>query len=243
MNASISESSVLMRRDIRCDLSHSQGVIWRVYPPPAEPCDIPPMGEHLDMASIRAALERAMEKRGIKPKRLSKVAGLGETAVRDIMAPDSQDVKVGTLVKLAGVLDCDLEDLLGAPRVPLVGYIGAGGTVIYEDMGSDETVLRPPSISGAVIALEVRGESMLPKYEPGDVVYIQRQHEGILPSYIGQYCAIRLWSGETYIKRLAYGSREGLFTLQSLNAADLVDVEVEWATPVLFIMPFVSRAL
>jgi SOS-response transcriptional repressor LexA len=227
----------------RCDWSHRQGVIWRIFPPPAQAWDISPMSQTLDMAAIREALSKAMKDKKIAPKRLSIDAGLGETAVRDIMKADSQDVRVGTLVRLASVLDVQLEDLLGAPRVPIVGYIGAGGSVIFEDQGSDETVMRPPAISGPVIALEVRGESMLPKYEPGDIVYIQRTHDGVLPVYVGQYCAVRLKSGETYIKRLAYGSRPGVFTLQSLNAADIADVEVEWATPVLFIMPYVSRSL
>ncbi len=195
------------------------------------------------MGSIREALRREMERRGWKPKPLAKKAGLGETAVRDILSLESQDVRVGTLRRLASVLDCELEDLLGAPRVPVVGYIGAGGTVIFEDMGSEETVLRPPAITGAVIALEVRGVSMLPKYEPGDVIYIQRQHDGILPEYVGEYCAVRLVSGETYLKKLMAGTSPGRFTLVSLNAADMPDVEVKWATPVLFVMPRRSRLL
>lgn len=224
-------------------MSPRQGVIWRLYPPPPRMCDIPSMAEIVDLSAIRDALRRQMEKTGWKAKPLAKQAGLGETAVRDILKNPGQDVRVGTLVRLASVLDCDLEQLIAAPRVPLAGYIGAGGTVIFEDLGSDETVLRPPAISGPVIALEVRGDSMLPKYESGDIVYIQRQHEGILPQYVGEYCAIRLKGGETYLKKLSYGSKEGLFTLVSLNAADMVDVEVEWATPVLFVMPRRSRSL
>jgi SOS-response transcriptional repressor LexA len=206
-------------------------------------CDTPPVGNVVDMQAIRAALERAMERKGIKPKRLAMAAGLGETAVRDILKMDTSDVKVGTLVRLASVLDCDLKDLLGAPRVPVAGYIGAGGTVIFEELHDEEPVLRPPAISGPVIALQVRGDSMFPKYESGDIIYIQRQHGGVLPEYIGEYCAVRLKDGSTFLKKLAFGSKEGLFTLVSLNAADMVDVEVEWATPVLFVMPRRSRSL
>lgn len=171
---------------------------------------------------------------------------MGETLVRDILKPkrDNPDVRLGTLVRLAGALDCRLEDLIVSPRVPIAGHIGAGGSIIFEDpLPDEETVLRPPAISGEVTALEVRGDSMLPKYETGDIIYIQRQHEGVLPQYIGEYCAVRLLGGETFLKKLAYGSAPERFTLVSLNAADMADVEVEWATPVLFVMPRRSRSL
>lgn len=82
---------------------------------------------------------------------------------------------------------------------------------------------------------------MLPKFSDGDVIYIQRTHEGLLPAYIGEYCAVRLSTGETYLKLLAKGSRPGRFTLRSLNAADIEDVEVVWATPVVFILPRFAR--
>lgn len=207
-------------------------------------CDMASMGEIVDLSAIRDALRRQMERKGLKAKPLAKRAGLGETAVRDFLNNDSADVRMGTLVRLASVLDCDLEELVGQPRVQLAGYIGAGGSVIFEEpLPDEEPVLRPPALSGPVIALEVRGDSMLPKYEPGDIIYIQRQHEGVLPEYIGEYCAVRLTSGETFLKKMAFGSKEGVYTLISLNAADMPDVEIDWATPVLFVMPRRSRTI
>lgn len=113
MNASISVSSVDIAAHNRCDISHRQGVIWRIFPPPVQAWDISPMSDSIDMTLIRAALSKAMKIKKIAPKRLSIDAGLGETAVRDIMKEDSQDVRVGTLVRLASVLDVQLEDLLG----------------------------------------------------------------------------------------------------------------------------------
>jgi repressor LexA len=84
---------------------------------------------------------------------------------------------------------------------------------------------------------------MLPKYKSGDIIYIQRNHEGLLEEYIGEDCAVRLVTGETYIKQLVRGSAENRFTLRSLNAPDMENVEVEWATPVMFIMPAKSRKM
>lgn len=200
------------------------------------------MEELLDIETIRENLRRVMTAKGAKPTTLSLAVGSNRTLVKDLLEK-SRDIQVGTLVKLAGALDVPLADILAAPRVPIVGYIGAGGEVLFEDFGVDETVLRPPGISGTLIALAVRGSSMLPKYKDGDIIYVQRTHDGVLPEYIGEDCAVRLASGETYIKQLMQGSEPGLFTLLSLNAPPIENVEVEWATLVRFVMPARSRQL
>lgn len=198
------------------------------------------MSETTDMATIRETLRRIMERQGVKPTTLSLRVGANRTLVKDLLEK-GKDVQIGTLTKLAGALDVSLADLLAAPRVPVAGRIGAGGEVIFEESAEDETVARPPGITGALVALVVTGSSMLPKYKDGDIIYIQREHDGLLPDYIGEDCAVRLASGETYIKQLIRGTTEDRFTLLSLNAPPIEDVEVEWATPVLFIMPARSR--
>lgn len=196
--------------------------------------------EPLDIETIRENLRRAMTARGAKPTTLSLLVGKNRTLVKDLLEK-SQDIQVGTLTKLAGALDVPLSDLLAAPRVPIVGKIGAGGSIIFEDMGNEEMVLRPPGVSGTLIALIVEGSSMLPKYRDGDIIYIQRSHDGILPDYVGEDCAVRLVTGETYIKQIMKGSEEGRWNLISLNAPPMENVDIEWATPVRFIMPARSR--
>lgn len=200
------------------------------------------MNDAISLDAIRENLRRIMTRGKVKPTTLSLKVGTNRTLVKDLLEK-GRDVQLGTLTKLAGALNVELSDLLAAPRVTVAGYIGAGGEIIFEDLGNEDTVIRPPGISGTLVALVVRGSSMLPKYKDGDIIYIQRQHDGCLPDYIGEDCAIRLASGETYIKQLMHGSSEERFTLVSLNAPPMVDVEVEWATPVLFIMPARSRNL
>lgn len=200
------------------------------------------MADELDIETIRATLRRIMKQKDVKPTTLSLAVGTNRTLVKDLLEK-SKDIQIGTLTKLAGALDVPLADLLSAPRVPIVGHIGAGGEIIFEDMGVDDFVLRPPGISGTLIALVVKGSSMLPKYKEGDIIYIQRTHDGVLPEYIGEDCAVRLSGGETYIKQLIEGSQPRRFTLLSLNAPPMENVEVEWATLVRFVMPARSRQL
>lgn len=199
-----------------------------------------------DIETIRENLKRIMARKDVKPTTLSQQVGNSKTLVKDLLTKTG-DVQFSTLTKLAGALDVDLEQLLASPRVPVAGKIGAGGSVIFLDAGEtiepDETVPRPPGVSGKLIALVVDGSSMLPKYRDGDIIYIQRTHEGVLEDYFGEDCAVRLTSGETYVKQLSRGSQPDRYTLRSLNAPDMEDVEVEWATPVLFIMPARARKM
>jgi repressor LexA len=201
-----------------------------------------------DIETIRANLQRIMERKKVKPTTLSQRVGTSKTLVKDLLTKTG-DVQFSTLRKLAGALDVDLGDLLALPRVPIVGKIGAGGSVIFlavreeDHIEEAETVARPPGVSGKLVALVVEGSSMLPKYRDGDILYIQRTHEGVIEDDIGDDCAVRLTTGETYVKQLVRGSEPGRWTLRSLNAPDMENVEVEWATRVLFIMPRRSREM
>lgn len=220
-----------------CDLSHRQGVICRIYKPSANLCDLSSMNV-IDMEAIRQQLQRAMDERGIKAKPLAIAANLGETAVRDILEGRSKDPKLSTLHRLAEVLDYPVEHFIGHQAVELRGKIGAGGQIAWlPEEEIERTVPRPPLAPGPLLALEVSGASMLPKYEPGDIIYIRRDHDGVLPSYLGKYCAVHAADGGTYIKILTQGSKPDRYTLRSLNAPDMENVEVIWAMPVLFVMP------
>lgn len=199
-----------------------------------------------DIATIRENLQRIMTRKKVRPTTLSQRVSNSKTLVKDLLTKTG-DVQLSTLRKLAGALDVELGDLLALPRVPIVGKIGAGGSVVFlplqddEKLDAEDSVLRPPGVSGKLVALVVEGSSMFPKYRDGDIIYIQRDHSGILEEDIGDDCAVRLASGETYVKQLALGSEPERFTLRSLNAPDMENVEVEWATRVLFIMPRRSR--
>jgi repressor LexA len=227
---------------LRCVAAHCQGVLQRDYRGQRKKCETAHMAEPMDeLQRVRIALRRVMARKGIKNKPLAKKAGLGETSVRDILDNEDRDIKLGTLHKLAGALEIDIHDLIrsGSP-VPLVGRIGAGGEIVYEETPAVD-LPRPPGAEGVIEALEVQGSSMLPRYSSGDVVFISAEARGVDQDDIGEFCAVRLVTGETYVKQLAHGSKPGFFNLRSLNADDIVDVEIEWATPILFVMPRAAR--
>lgn len=208
-----------------------------------ELCDISPMGS---VQAIREAIEAEMKKKGFSRRSLSSAAGLSESAVRDLLTR-VDNPGIGTLRKIAEALEMPVDVLTGAGlKVPVVGKIGAGGEVLFSldpdaELNDDapQMVARPPLVSGRLMALEVVGSSMLPKYEDGDIIYVRSPMNGghIEDGAIGSYCAIRTADGGTYLKVLTRGSQDERFTLRSLNAPDMENVEVVWASRVLFVTP------
>lgn len=216
--------------------------IFRECPRYRVPCDISPMP---DITALRAAIETAMKEKGFSRRSLSKAASLSESAVRDLLTR-TDNPGIGTLRQIAEALEMPVDRLTGAAiMVPVLDNIGAGGQVLFtvdpdaelNDCNSFEMVPRPPMVTGRLMALAVVGSSMLPKYEDGDVIYVRRDHDGILPSYMNRYCAVRTVDGGTFLKILSPGSEPGRYTLRSLNAPDMENVEVLWAAKVLFVMP------
>jgi SOS-response transcriptional repressor LexA len=224
---------------IRCDIAHRQGVFYPDCLSLLEMCDNTPMSDGFDIQSFQARLQALLDDKGVKAKRASIDAGLGETAIRDIMEAKRHDVRTGTLMRLAAYFGLTVDELISDRRMRLSGNVGAGGEVLFDPIPQHEAPLvpRPAGDIENVMALRVSGYSMLPKYDDGDIVYVRRQHDGIQPTALGEHCVVRTAEGGTFLKILAKGSRQGAFTLRSLNAPDMEDQEVLWAAPVIWVRP------
>ena len=127
------------------------------------------------------------------------------------------------------------EGLPAERSVKLAGYVGAAQTVYQFDEDGAGYVEAPPGASREMQAVEVRGDSMLPLYQDGTLLYYSRQ----LPpdQMIGKQCVTRLEDERVLVKTLRRGSERGLWTLVSLNAPDIEDVAVQWAAPIDWIKP------
>jgi SOS-response transcriptional repressor LexA len=234
MNTSISESRVDIAPHNRCAVAPRQGVFLRPLHRTLLVCDTIRVGDVTNLNEVREALRRAMKAKGAKNKPLAKLAGIGETVVRDFV-DKGVEPRVGTLIKIADALEIPASSLFGA-QVPVLGKVGAGGSVLFEETDEPEMVDRPPGAVGRLMALRVTGDSMMPVYKDGDIVYVGRDHDGVLPDYIGEECVVHTVEGGTFLKTLAIGSQFNRYTLRSFNAADMENVELVWASRVEFVM-------
>ena len=122
----------------------------------------------------------------------------------------------------------------GASGVPILGKVAAGAEGYFDDdfeLGAARDHLAPlPSENR--ICLIVEGDSMIPRFRPGEKVVFGEKYDDPTP-LIGREVMARLKDGRKLLKVLRPGAKPGLWTLFSINSAydPIEDVELEWALP------------
>jgi repressor LexA len=78
---------------------------------------------------------------------------------------------------------------------------------------------------------------MLPKYETGDVIVVYREQRHPLSSFYGEEAAVRLKSGERYLKTIERGKSSTQVNLTSFNAKPINGVRLEWIGEICVTLP------
>lgn len=162
------------------------------------------------------------EKRGWSTYDLSRASGVPQSTVHRIETEDASVSKhIPALLEVLNLKENTL------PRaIPLVGHVGAGAEIFPMDhLGYVEA---PPGIAGpTTVAVKVKGDSMRPAYRDGDLIY----YDDHLPpeGLVGREVVVELEDGRCLVKELFAGSKPGLWTLLSHNAAPMTDVRIKWA--------------
>lgn len=123
------------------------------------------------------------------------------------------------------------------PKVPIVGYIGAGARILpiddFPKGGGLDEVPCPSGLNPArTVAAIVRGNSMEPAIPDGWRVFYSRDPEQDVVGVVGKLCVVKLAEGATLLKQVRRGTTPGRFNLISSNAALLEDQALDWASPV-----------
>ena len=179
-----------------------------------------------------ATIERALERTGKSKGGLARAMGVRPGAVSEILS--------GIRLIKASELDPIME-YLGLNAVPIMGRVGAGAVIEpeYEQVppeGLGEVEL-PFPIAEETIAFEVSGDSMLPKYENGDIIVVYREQRHPLSSFYGEEAAVRLKSGERYLKTIERGKSPTVVNLTSFNAKPITGVKLEWIGEICVTLP------
>lgn len=148
----------------------------------------------------------------------------------------ASNIPSSMLPRLAQAYECSVQDIFAESEVLVVGYVGAGGEVVFVDdheKGAGLYTVPPlPGMTSGMIGLEVRGQSMWPLYRDGTVLFIRRETEGLDDGALGDLAVVRLADGRTLVKELRPSTSPARFDLMSLNAPPIEGVEILWATPV-----------
>lgn len=141
------------------------------------------------LPQIKKKIKAAMERKGYNPASLAKEAGLGNTAVRDILNNEEQDVRIQTLEKICRTLEISLGSLFSDDVLIQDGSIivheldvrasaGHGANNGREDIEAAWAIprayLETMSLQdlSSLRIIQVQGDSMAPEYRPGDRILV-----------------------------------------------------------------------
>lgn len=116
--------------------------------------------------------------------------------------------------------------------VSIMGKVGAGA-IIEPDFdqvppeGFSQVSL-PFPIPDGMIGFEVEGDSMYPRYDPGDIIVVRKEQSRPTESFVGQFAAVLTADGKRFLKRIFAGTKKNLFRLESFNAPPIHDVVIVW---------------
>ena len=177
-------------------------------------------------------IERAFERTGKSKGGLARILDVRPGAISEILSGIR-------LIKASEV--APIMEYLGLNAVPIMGRVGAGAVIEPDNEqvppeGLGEIDL-PFPIEEELVAFEVSGDSMLPKYENGDVIVCYREQRHPLSSFYGEEAAVKLKTGERYLKTIERGKGTGLVNLSSFNAKPINGVKLEWVGEICLSMP------
>ena len=177
-------------------------------------------------------IERALQRTGKSKGGLADAMGVRAGAVSEILSGIR-------LIKASEI--APITEYLRLNSVPIMGRIGAGASIEPEHEqvppeGLGEVEL-PFPVAEETIAFEVSGDSMLPKYENGDIIVVFREQRHPLSSFYGEEAAVRLKTGERYLKTIERGKTASLVNLKSFNAKPIVGVKLEWIGEIYVTLP------
>ena len=187
------------------------------------------------------------KQRGLKQYELADAAGISRPYIAAIESDNiAKSPSTDTLISIAKVLDVRIGELFDdAKPVSIAGKVGAGAKVplidAYEKGDGLYHVACPPGLphDSNIVGVEVEGDSMVPTYQSGDVLFYSRSVVGVPSEALGAVCVCEDENGDGWVKWVKPGSEPGKFHLISLNplVVNMFDVELKWAAPVRLAWP------
>jgi Helix-turn-helix domain len=119
------------------------------------------------------------------------------------------------------------------PKVPIIGYVGAGAEMHYYAVAQGHLDEIEPSrqFESSTVAVEIRGDSLGTTFNRWLVLYDQVRRPAT-DDLIGELCVVGVSDGRVVVKQILRAKTKGLFTLVSHASAPMNNVAVDWAAKV-----------
>lgn len=211
----------------------------------------------------RRNFAKFLKENHLSGRAISRAAGLSSSAASQFIQGNSRSPKIETLKALAkGAGDIlqrsvSLGEILGekdqpdrsakpadAPETPIAHYVGAGDEVnLYDDAGSGMAIDYTPSPPGFErsrgAAAVVRGDSMRPIFDAGDLLFFRPPRPPPAAHDLPERAVIVQVRGKLFVKKLLPGTKPGRFHLLSINPLTPVMQDqpvqsyafIEWVKP------------
>jgi len=123
-----------------------------------------------------------------------------------------------------------------APNVvSVMGRIGAGAEILPDEEQIPPEGLyeieTPFTLPDDALAFEVKGESMWPRYDDGDIIICWRQGV-VADEVLGWEAAVKTSTGQRFLKRVLQGAEHGTYDLESHNAPPIRNVRLVWVAAI-----------
>jgi hypothetical protein len=186
----------------------------------------------------RRALRAVMKEHNLTTNGWAVAAGVSEGTIRNFLnggEHGSDSLSDRTYTLLASAIGVTVAELQGErpptprlrgrpseePETPIQHYVGAGDEVHLID--GDDAIDYTPSPPGFErdhgAAVIVRGESMRPVYDPGDMLFFRQRRDPptLTKDLPARPVIVQIKDGPLYVKKLLPGSKKGRFHLLSIN--------------------------
>lgn len=180
--------------------------------------------------------QRKMSQRG-----LAKLMGIDSAAV-SLMFRGKRKMTLAEAAQIAVLLQSSTQEVLeaaGVPitterQVPVIGYMHADGSVGLEPEGTHEMIDAPPGLPGDAVAIQCRTARSEQDLVDGWLYFLsEMQHNP--ERAVGTFSMVALKNNGLQMAHIKRGYRRGTYNIINNTGAITQNVELAWASPVLWI--------
>lgn len=196
-----------------------------------------------DEKRARSALAAFQRRSGLRDYPWELASGVGPGTLRSFRSARNRAMSNSTYEKLAAGAtallghEVSLAELIGDPKAARHArvdcFVGSCDEVVPVPADEEaDWVQAPPGMANPE-AIAVRGRSLLPIFQHGDLLFYERVEADPAP-FRDELVVARIRNGKCVVRFLHAGARRGRFNLVSVNLsfAPIENQEIEWVGPI-----------